>query len=68
MSPAASTQDGAEDDMDMDDDDGPMRIVRNYQRHDARYASAWDDCVDRQLNLDALGAHADCIVQLRTNV
>ena len=30
-------QDGAEDDMDMDDDDGPMRIVRNYQRHDARW-------------------------------
>ena len=29
-------QEGAEDDMDMDDEDGPMRIVRNYQRHDAR--------------------------------
>lgn len=24
--------------MDMDVDDEPMRIVRNYQRHDARYA------------------------------
>ena len=28
---------GAKDeDMDMDVDDEPMRIVRNYQRHDAR--------------------------------
>ncbi len=29
-------QEPKEDDMDMDVDDEPMRIVRNYQRHDAR--------------------------------
>jgi len=29
-------QGAKDDDMDMDVDDEPMRIVRNYQRHDAR--------------------------------
>lgn len=53
-------QDGAEDDMEMDDDDGPMRIVRNYQRHDARWAHCATQGLDNTRRADARACSLLC--------